>query len=305
MSHLPLLRETPTYWSSHPQVELKYDKDIWREVPVQPLRTLQMFVTNRCNLRCEGCFYAARLDQTEMSLKEYIDTVDRYAGKVDRITILGGEPTLHRDLPEMVRYNRGLGLKTTIYTNGRDLDRTCDLAAQVRVGVHGLGDSEKPLTAVPMTIKPFTLVYMLSKANMDDLRYVPGIVNSWWPQVDQFYLSSIRDVTKSGDFWADTPGTLSNERYAEVVQNFINNPALAQRFRRLHISTRGTLKTAAQDFSSCQTCRFGNLYPGGQTTQCPMDIGLGVQGENLFPEQERRCRRSSACVLQKICLERI
>lgn len=286
-------------------MKLEYSSTAYREILSTPLRTLQLFITNRCNLRCKGCFYAAHLGREDMKLGQYTGIVTHHAAVsgIQRITLLGGEPTLHPDLSSMVEINDMLGLKTTVYTNGNCLDKTCELPAQIRVGVHGLYSSEKPLSALQITPKKFTLVYMLDASNVEELQHVPLYVSRYYPQVDEFYLSSIRDITVSGSFWVDTEDTISNDKYAEIVQNFIGRDDVLAQFRRIHISTRGVIKTAQQTFDTCTTCRFGNIYPDGKQTICPMDIGKGIEDPKLFTG--RRCNKSSACVLQKIVLERV
>lgn len=57
-----------------------------------------------------------------MSFNDYKKHIKNHLGAIKKIIILGGEPTLHNDLPKMIIHNNHLGLKTTIYTNGNNLD---------------------------------------------------------------------------------------------------------------------------------------------------------------------------------------
>ncbi len=71
-----------------------------------------------CNLRCRSC-YNARRDHSR-SLAEVKAEIDLGLSKrrAETISILGGEPTLHPDLPAIVRYVKERGLTCQVLTNG-------------------------------------------------------------------------------------------------------------------------------------------------------------------------------------------
>ncbi|MEK6816931.1 MAG: radical SAM protein, partial [Nanoarchaeota archaeon] len=134
------------------KIILRYDESKWEEVPAKIVNTLQLFITNRCNLRCKACFYAHNLGKQDMTLEQYKNNVMEYKDKIKKVILLGGEPTLHPGMEEMIEFNRKLGLKTTIYTNGAQIKRLefFDLSnVEIRVGVYGSQSSEKPLSKVP------------------------------------------------------------------------------------------------------------------------------------------------------------
>src|SRR5574337_1839045 len=107
------------------RVLLEYDQTRWKEVVPRPVNTLQIFITNECNLRCRGCFYERGLGRGEMTMEEYGGYLDNYVRRWDvkKITLLGGEPTMHPRLAEIIALNTERGLNTAIYTNGHFLDR--------------------------------------------------------------------------------------------------------------------------------------------------------------------------------------
>ncbi len=75
--------------------------------------------TNRtCNMRCQSCY---NLDKEHVkSLDLVIREVDLIAGmrKLHVISLMGGEPTLHPELPEIVAYIKKKGLLCQLLTNG-------------------------------------------------------------------------------------------------------------------------------------------------------------------------------------------
>jgi len=77
----------------------------------RPLRDLRISVTDRCNLRCTYCMPAdifgpdyAFLPRTELLSFEEIERLARTFVNlgVQKLRITGGEPTLRRDLPELI-----------------------------------------------------------------------------------------------------------------------------------------------------------------------------------------------------------
>jgi hypothetical protein len=71
-----------------------------------------------CNIRCRFC-YAIEHPMVK-PLEEVKDEIDLACAKrnLDTISLLGGEPTLHPDLVEMVRYVKAKGLVCQVLTNG-------------------------------------------------------------------------------------------------------------------------------------------------------------------------------------------
>jgi hypothetical protein len=286
---------------SKQQYVLDYDQSKWQETYVLPINTLQIFITNRCNLRCKGCFYSHKLDNSDMSLDTYRSIIDKYSQHVGKITLLGGEPLLHPQLGDIISENSKRGLLTTIYTNGRYLDVIKDIPnynVDLRIGVLGSRKSEKPLSKVQQTDWPVKIVLMLRKDNVLCLNELVSLAESRF-NCKSFYISSIRDIAITNDYWEDTPDTISNNYYAEVVQSFINR--YYGKIPRIDIATRGVLKTNQQDFSTVKHCRFGNIFPDGEKIICPLDIAK----RNTTPEltfNTRLCNKHTSCVLQKISL---
>lgn len=269
----------------------------------EPVNTLQLFITNRCNLRCKGCFYEHKLGKEEMSFEEYRVYVNKYKDDVKKIILLGGEPTKHNELGRMIEFNSNIGLKTTVYTNGFDLKRLEDMditGVTIRVGVYGSISSEKPLSRVPRTKLPLDMVYMLRKDNVGELKEVARIAENEF-DCRGFYISSIRDIAVTHDFWKDTDETLPLNEYCRVIQDFVDD--YSGKIKKLNISRRGVLYTENTD-DSVNCCRFGNIFPDGEKIICPFDISKKIiSGELVFGK--RQCNKNSSCLLRKIVLERI
>ena len=83
-------------------------------------------LTYRCTARCSYCSYWEHPSppQLEMQLHQVKEGLDRiYAYGCRLVNFTGGEPTLRRDLEDIVRHASDLGMWTSIVTNGSTLTR--------------------------------------------------------------------------------------------------------------------------------------------------------------------------------------
>ena len=75
-----------------------------------------------CNLRCPYCHNPELVlgsGQGEgLPQAELLDFLEKRRGKLDGVCITGGEPTVHRDLPELIETIRSLGYLIKLDTNG-------------------------------------------------------------------------------------------------------------------------------------------------------------------------------------------
>jgi len=116
-----------------------------------------LYVTDRCNLDCAYCteYDNTRPHPTLENLKIWIRKI-RDLGTM-RIALVGGEPLLHPEIVEIVRYCRELGLATSLTTNGFLLTRK--LVAQLEeAGLQVLQISVDRMTPSPVTKKSFKTV---------------------------------------------------------------------------------------------------------------------------------------------------
>ncbi|TMK65903.1 MAG: radical SAM protein [Actinobacteria bacterium] len=96
----------------------------------------QLIVTRRCNLSCGYCSeYDSVSDPVPLSdLKRRVDALHRLGAA--NITLLGGEPLMHPDLPELISYV-GRKSSSSVVTNGLLL-RNGTVAALNEAGLNNL-----------------------------------------------------------------------------------------------------------------------------------------------------------------------
>lgn len=99
-------------------------------------------VTARCNLRCVYCSCPSQRDD-ELTTAEWCRALDEFkALGTERVQFFGGEPLLRPDLGELAAHARGLGLRSTLVTNGILVPRHRDVVSQMHTVVLSLDGDE-------------------------------------------------------------------------------------------------------------------------------------------------------------------
>jgi radical SAM protein with 4Fe4S-binding SPASM domain len=103
---------------AHDVVPERVDK-----IPYGRFRNVYLYITEACQLRCEHCYMGDRLERAlKMPFPEIRQTLTtwRQMGG-SKLTILGGEPTLHPRFVDVIRLANALGYEHVITTsNGLD-----------------------------------------------------------------------------------------------------------------------------------------------------------------------------------------
>ena len=90
--------------------------------PLAPYR-MDLAVTYRCNNDCAHCYNARSRNFAELSTEEWKRILDQvWEIGIPHVVFTGGEPTLRKDLPELIAYAQKKGLVTGLNTNGRRLN---------------------------------------------------------------------------------------------------------------------------------------------------------------------------------------
>ncbi|PWB50890.1 MAG: radical SAM protein [Anaerolineales bacterium] len=89
--------------------------------PSAPYR-MDLAITYRCNNDCSHCYNARPRDYPELSTRTWHQVLDKlWAIGIPHVVFTGGEPTLRKDLPELIAHAEQNGQITGINTNGRRL----------------------------------------------------------------------------------------------------------------------------------------------------------------------------------------
>ncbi|MGW1156914.1 radical SAM protein [Streptomyces sp. NPDC002513] len=116
---------------------------------IRKIRMLYLQLLYRCNFTCLHCFHGKRLQYADaFTAEEAVSLLslmrDEYG--TEAVTLLGGEPFVHRDLAQVVRHAKEeLGQRVEICTNGYRIERRLTEIAPhldlLRVSLEGVGST--------------------------------------------------------------------------------------------------------------------------------------------------------------------
>lgn len=280
---------------------MKFPWHKYEELPLERRNTLQIFITNACNLKCEGCFARSMIrgEMAHISLEEYTQAIETLLEKDGKqVNLLGGEPFLHPNLKEIIKINECHDIKTTIYTNGYFLNKYSkeELGeAKIRVSLYSKEGKFKSAYGLPKTTLKTDANFMVSSNTtleelIDTAKYMEENYDC-----SVFFISSLRELDNPRkEFFDDTPMTMPVVNYKELVHQFLDQ---YEGKMEIHISKRGVFestKTVADN-----KCRFSNYFIGGKIIQCPYDIvNLKVQEDYSF--NSRYCQHNNSCLMSKV-----
>jgi len=286
---------------------MKFPWHKYEELPLKRRNTLQIFITNKCNLKCAGCFARNIManDDRHMSLQEYAKAIETFLKKGGKqINILGGEPLLHPQLKEMLEINQKNNIKTTIYTNGQFIDKFTseDMhGAKLRISIYYEKDENGKIKSlkIPKTSIPFDADFMVKKDttvkdSIECSKYLEENYNC-----KTFFFYNMREVdNQRKEFFDDTINTMSVIDYKELVHKFLEE---YEGNMEVHISKRGVFEstTTLPDTK----CRFANYIIGGRIIQCPFDV-INMKFQEDYEFEKRDCQQNNTCLMSKIILKR-
>ncbi len=97
--------------------------EIFREKNIEYPSSAEIALTYRCQNRCEFCPSSGLFrgkEPVEMTTRQVKLVIDKIHSEVkaSSVSFTGGEPTLRRDLPELIGYAGAKGIRTILVTNG-------------------------------------------------------------------------------------------------------------------------------------------------------------------------------------------
>lgn len=102
-------------------------------------------VNRSCNLRCYFCYALNTLESSKTMLFEdalkIVDFCDE--ANIEKIIIIGGEPTLYCDVVGLIKYAKGKNIKVSIVTNGVMLSSLEYCKSLIEAGIDEIGVSLK------------------------------------------------------------------------------------------------------------------------------------------------------------------
>jgi Fe-coproporphyrin III synthase len=125
------------------------------------LGTVILFVTSRCNAFCKTCFYHEELNQPGDMTFAQIDNISRTMPPITDLWLSGGEPTLRRDVAEIIDvFVKNNGVRRLIIpTNGLIKSRVYEIVEKtmshpgldlyLNIALDGYGKTHDRIRGVP------------------------------------------------------------------------------------------------------------------------------------------------------------
>lgn len=277
----------------------------YEEMGCSKRNTLQIFITNSCNLNCSGCFAKSVIENNNehISVEEYEKAVESFIHKGGKqINIIGGEPLTHPHLDKLISINKNYGLKTTIYTNGYLLGKYSKedfKDVKLRVSLYCKSGKIKSIDSLPKTKIPFDVCFMVSKNTtveelLESAKHLENHFNC-----NVFFISSLRELNNANEeFFEDTEITMEVLKYKKLVHEFLYGYSGNM---GIHISKRGVFESTKNLPET--KCNFANYFIGGKIIQCPYDV-VNLKYQNDYSFGIRYCQHNNTCLMSKIMFRR-
>lgn len=231
------------------------------EALVRVPRELCCEITIACNLACRVCIAnASSVASSHLPVDKFEDFVSHMPSDVVRVTISGGEPTLHPDLSRFVECCSLAGKHVVLSTNGYDVDGVARLFSSadgvlVAVSLHGLravhdrfvgrpGSYERALETIVRAASAGRRVHVLSTATEETL---PSLGQLTYSLADIPIVEHRISLVKAGGRL--TGCTVSYEQVCQAIDRVQTRHKLSVKRRdqpRLFLNHQGTLEARSE-----------------------------------------------------------
>ncbi len=251
-------------------------------------------ILTRCNLSCRHCYInPEQHGKTRLPLKKITAWLNVFSGgsAATNLIFLGGEPTLHTDLPLAVKYARNLGFDSiTIDTNGylfhdilsrvspQDVDFfsfSLDGATpKTNDRIRGPGSYDACMNGIRKTIaKGFaaSLIYTVSRVNIHELELMPALLCDLG--IVRFFIQVIGLRGKAAGAGRDDTLQVSRSAWRQTIPRMaqtIADQGITVSYPKVYLDPDETFECAgrvAQNYF---------IFPNGRVYQCPLCEDLPI-----------------------------
>ncbi len=252
-------------------------------------RNVFFHLLTACNLSCQHCYINSKQHGTETlsleNVKEWLKLFSR-PEKQSNLILLGGEPTLHPDLAEIIKFSKSLNYIVTVDSNGflfhdilnkttpEELDYLSFSLdgpdAIVNDAIRGKGVFDVCTSNVKKAVHAgfsTSLIYTVSNLNIDHLVHMPELLRELG--VKRFFIQVIGLRGKSAKDKQSSEKQLQvdPQRWLDIV------PAVAAKAGELgiHVTYPKVFLDVDEKFQ-CAGLVAENyfIFPNGRVYRCPL-----------------------------------
>ncbi|MFA5211125.1 MAG: anaerobic ribonucleoside-triphosphate reductase activating protein [Patescibacteria group bacterium] len=183
-----------------------------------PEKIAAIVFTQGCNFRCPYChnpeLVKKELFNQNISEKEIFDFLENKKGKLDAVSITGGEPTLQIDLYDFIKKVKEMDFKVKLDTNGSNFEVLKKLIDEKLVDYIAM-DIKAPLEKYEEVVR--------MKVNLENIKKsIELIINS--DIESEFRTTIVKSLLNFEDF--EKIGELVKGASYYVVQKFVKSKAI-------------------------------------------------------------------------------
>ncbi|MET0648965.1 MAG: radical SAM protein [Pyrinomonadaceae bacterium] len=275
-------------------IEHSAKKDRTR-VHYQRFHNIYLYVTERCQLRCGHCYMGDRLERglsLEFDKAAQIMTYCRRLGG-EYITFLGGEPTLHPDLPRMVDFAIGAGYQQVMINSNGLLERTIDriapeklhyisfsldgATAEIHNRIRGAKTYEKTVRCIRETVSAgyaVRLITTISKVNIHEAAPMLGLADELGVQMLNFHLFSEEGRGIGNPDWSLSPQEwIDFYEYLETIKDGYRTSIW---YPPSYATSTKLNRYVDEGYRGCVGCSLDRLsiFPDGRAYVCSVMFDL-------------------------------
>jgi MoaA/NifB/PqqE/SkfB family radical SAM enzyme len=263
-------------------------KNIAKTVGFKPgERNIFFHILTACNLSCRHCYINKKQHGTWQLTKEQMEqwmALFADPAKKSNMIFLGGEPTLHPDLPFAIQKAKELGYFVTVDSNGylfndllsRTTPELLDFLsfsldgpdAETNDPIRGIGVFDTCVANIKRAVSlgfNVSVIYTVSRKNLDSLqRMVPLLLEL---KVKKFFIQVIGLRGKSAKADSDEISQVSRQQWLDTVPKVAHHAAESG----IHVTYPKVFLAAGEEFE-CAGVVSENyfIFPNGRVYQCPL-----------------------------------
>ena len=261
-------------------------------------RNVFFHILTACNLSCRHCYINPREHGTDTVPRENLEkwlTLFQDTNRETNVIFLGGEPTMHTDLPHAIRFAKKLGyVSVTVDTNGflfhdflgkvnpADLDFLSfsldGPSPEVNDMLRGPGVFETCTANLQKAVAAgfnVSLIYTVSRYNIDHLHEMVPLLSRWG--VKRFFIQVIgirgKTAQNGGDKWQLTP-----EEWLEKIPLVAAEAAahgITAVFPKVFLEPGEKFECAGR------VAENYFIFPNGRVYQCPLCEDYPINGYRI------------------------
>ncbi|HEY2496531.1 MAG TPA: radical SAM protein [Candidatus Angelobacter sp.] len=250
---------------------------------------IYLYITERCQLRCGHCYMGDRLERGLSLPYEKAASIIDYCRRLggEYITFLGGEPTLHRDLPRMVDYALDRGYTQVMINSNGLLERRIDLIAPEKLHyisfsldgataathdqIRGAGTFDKTLPCIRRTIEAgyaVRVITTISQVNIHEAADLLRLADEIGVNMVNFHVFSEEGRGIANPSWSLTPLEWIN--FYEYLETIKHSYRTSIWYPPTYVTSGRMPQYVSEGYRGCVGCALDRLsiFPDGRCYVC-------------------------------------